>query len=226
MYCYPHGMGPDLLKHLAPGGNLVPYIDMPLQHVDDHMLEVMRRRFSEDETQRLLKDLREINPELFLRTTFLVGFPGEQRHHVQRLTKFVKEFGFDHAGAFAYSFEEKTKSGRMDAQIPEATRRRRADRLGEVLREASIQRAQSRVGQIHEAVVESAGPDANTYTGRHWGQAPEIDGHTTLHWPGEALSPGTFVRIQLTHTNDMDMVAEVLEVLERPVRAKPIFPIA
>jgi ribosomal protein S12 methylthiotransferase len=228
MYCYPHGMGPDLLKHFAPGGALVPYIDMPLQHIDDEMLVTMRRRFSEADTRTLLNELRQINPELFLRTTFLVGFPGEQRGHVQRLTRFVREFGFDHSGAFAYSFEEKTKSGRMERQVPEATRRRRADRLGEVLREASIQRAQSRLGQIQEAVVESTGPDANTYIGRHWGQAPEIDGHTTLHWSGEELLPGTFVQVRLTHTNDLDMVAEVLHVLERPVRPRqrPRFRIA
>jgi len=216
MYCYPHGMGEDLLRHLRPNGALVPYVDMPLQHIADDLLDSMRRRFSEQETRDLLEQMRTINPELFMRTTFLVGFPGETEQHVEHLHDFVEGFRFDHAGAFAYSFEEKTRSGRMTEQISEDLGRMRADNLGERLRSASLERAQDRIGQSHEAVIEAIGPEEGVYIGRHWGQAPEIDGHTLLHWSGEPLVPGTFVRCTFTHTNDLDIVADVDEILERP----------
>lgn len=219
MYCYPDGFGDDLLTELALGAPLVPYLDMPLQHIDDDVLRGMRRRFSEHGTRRLLAAIRARVPDIFLRTTFIAGFPGETIRQANKLRRFASTFRFDHAGAFAYSTEVRTPSGRRPDQVGIRTRARRADRLGEVLREASIARLEDRVGQVVEAVVEAPCPDAGLYTGRHWGQAPEIDGTTWLAWEGEALAPGTFVRAAITHAVELDAAARVLEVVERPTAA-------
>ncbi|MBR57458.1 MAG: 30S ribosomal protein S12 methylthiotransferase RimO [Myxococcales bacterium] len=216
MYCYPHGIGPELLEHLKPGGKVVPYMDMPLQHIDNDVLNAMQRRFSEQETRALLDEIREADPTIFLRTTFLVGFPGETIAQSNRLKTFAAEFGFDHAGAFAYSYEDLTPSGKRSDQITDRTRQRRADRLGEVLRDGSERRAHQRMGEFHEAVIESVSEQPGLYLGRHWGQAPEIDGCTYLHWDGPALEPGTFVRVEFVSVSELDMVAQVHEVLERP----------
>ncbi len=228
MYCYPHGIGPDLLKHLKPGGKVVPYMDMPLQHIDNKVLTAMQRRFSEQETLTLLKQIKIMDPGIFLRTTFLVGFPGETIAQSNKLRKFAAEFQFDHAGAFAYSYEDLTPSGKRSDQITVRTRQRRADRLGEVLRDGSTTRASQRIGEIHEAVVESRCEEPGLYLGRHWGQAPEIDGCTYLHWDGPALVPGTFVRVEFVSVSELDIVAQVQEILEQPEAADhdaSIFPI-
>ncbi len=227
MYCYPDGFDARVVRHLAAGARaeskVVPYVDMPLQHIDDALLQRMRRRVRETETRALLDRLRREVPGIFLRTTFIVGFPGETRAQMKKLLDFALAQRFDHAGAFAYSTEEGTKAAREREMVSERTRRRRADRLGEVLRAGSVARAEARLGEVHEAVVEAVGEEPGTYIGRHRGQAPEIDGTTTLVWPGAPLEPGTFVRARLTHVLDLDLQAEVLEVLEAPAPAPPGF---
>jgi len=216
MYCYPHSVDAEFLELMATEKSIVPYMDIPLQHIDDEVLARMQRRVGEGDTRELMDAMREKVPGIFLRTTFLVGFPGETRKHMKNLLEYARDFEFDHAGAFAFSFEKGTRSARMDQQVPERTARRRADRLGQVLQESAYQRAISRVGEIHEAVIEDTGPYEGLYVGRHWGQAPEIDGKTILHWSGEPLLPGTFVRIELTHVTEVDLEGDVLEILELP----------
>jgi len=216
MYCYPHAIGPELMELMASEPKLVPYVDIPLQHIDDEVLSKMQRRVGEYDTRALMESLRENIPGIFLRTTFLVGFPGETAQQVKRLVDYAREFAFDHAGAFAFSVEEGTRSARLEGQVSDRVKRRRADRLGQVLQEAAHERASNRLGEIYEAVVEEEGPLDGLFLGRHWGQAPEIDGQTMLHWSGEKLQPGTFVKIKLTHATDFDLEAEVLEILELP----------
>jgi ribosomal protein S12 methylthiotransferase len=216
MYCYPHGFGDALLEHLNGPGPVVPYMDMPLQHIDDEVLKSMARRVPESETRALMDHIREQVPDIFLRTTFLVGFPGETEEQFERLCSFASDFQFDHSGAFAYSYEEHTLSGKRSDQVASDTGERRADQLGELLRQASSEQAQNRVGQIVEAVVEGLSEVEGVYTGRHWGQAPEIDGETNLHWSGTPLKAGTFVRAQIRQSVELDLEAEVLEVLELP----------
>ena len=216
MYCYPDGFGDELIEHMKKPGPVVPYMDMPLQHIDDQVLKSMARRVPEKETRDLMDHIRELVPDIFLRTTFLVGFPGETEEQFERLCDFASDFQFDHSGAFAYSYEEHTLSGKRKDQISSKIGERRADQLGELLRQASVEKAQERVGQTVEAVIEGTSEVEGVYTGRHWGQAPEIDGQTNLHWSGDTLKPGTFVRARIQQNVEMDLEAEVLEILELP----------
>ena len=216
MYCYPDGFGDELLTQFNDGGPLVPYMDMPLQHIDNDVLKNMARRVPEKDTRELMEHIRDLVPEIFLRTTFLVGFPGETEDQFDRLCTYAGDFQFDHSGAFAYSFEEHTLSGKRDDQVTSDVGERRADQLGEILREASENQASGRIGQVVEAVIEDKTEVANVYSGRHWGQAPEIDGQTNLHWSGEPLQPGTFVRAEIRQSVELDLEAEVLEILELP----------
>jgi ribosomal protein S12 methylthiotransferase len=203
LYCYPNFVTGELLEAVASLEKVVKYIDMPLQHADDTMLRAMKRERSADALRRLLERVREAIPGVALRTSFVVGFPGETEAAFENLADFVREQKFDRVGVFTYSREENTAACDLAGQLSEGVKRRRRAELMELAAEISLAKNRSLVGCELEVMVEGAAPGrATRLRARTAGQAPEIDGMVLLS--GEA-EPGEIVRARIERASTYDL---------------------
>jgi ribosomal protein S12 methylthiotransferase len=204
LYCYPNYLDEPLLRCIAEEEKVCAYIDMPLQHISDRMLRAMRREKSGDGIRRLLERIRAYIPGIVLRTSFIVGFPGEQEEDFHQLLGFVSEAEIDHVGVFRYSQEEGTTAGSMSEQIPEEVKQERWQRLME--RQARIVRKKNLtlVGSIQDVLV-GGHDDQGRLWGRTRGQAPEIDGVVLLdRTPAEM---GEIIPVRITGVAGYDLRA-------------------
>jgi ribosomal protein S12 methylthiotransferase len=203
LYCYPNFVTDELLAAIARLEKVVKYIDMPLQHADDAMLRAMKRERSADGLRRLLERVRAAIPGVALRTSFIVGFPGETEAAFATMVDFVREQQFDRVGVFTYSREENTAACDLAGQLPEAIKRRRRAELMEVAADISLARNRDLVGRELEVMVEGAAPGrATRLRARTSAQAPEIDGMVLLS--GEA-EPGEIVRARIERASTYDL---------------------
>ena len=203
LYCYPNFVTDELLAAIASLDKVVKYIDMPLQHADDAMLRAMNRERSADALRSLLERVRAAIPEVALRTSFIVGFPGETDAAFSTLVDFVREQQFDRVGVFTYSREENTAAYDLADQVPEAVKRRRRAELMEVAAEISLDKNRGFIGREIEVMVEGAAPGrATRLRARTSAQAPEIDGMVLLS--GEA-EPGEIVRARIERASTYDL---------------------
>lgn len=203
LYCYPNFVTDELLAAIADLHKVVKYIDMPLQHADDAMLRAMKRERSADALRSLLERVRAAIPEVALRTSFIVGFPGETEAAFTTLVDFVREQQFDRVGVFTYSREENTAAYDLASQVPEGVKRRRRAELMEVAAEISLKKNRGLVGREIEVMVEGAAPGrATRLRARTSAQAPEIDGMVLLS--GEA-EPGEIVRARIERASTYDL---------------------
>ncbi len=203
LYCYPNFVTDELLAAIASLDKVVKYIDMPLQHADDAMLRAMKRERSADALRSLLERVRAAIPEVALRTSFIVGFPGETDAAFATLVDFVREQQFDRVGVFTYSREENTAAYDLADQVPEAVKRRRRAELMEVAAEISLDKNRGFIGREIEVMVEGAAPGrATRLRARTSAQAPEIDGMVLLS--GEAES-GEIVRARIERASTYDL---------------------
>jgi ribosomal protein S12 methylthiotransferase len=207
LYCYPNFVTDALLDALADLPKVVKYIDMPLQHADDALLRAMRRERSGDALRKLLRRIRDRVPAVALRTSFIVGFPGETEQAFRRLLAFVQEQEFDRVGVFTYSREEGTAAYDMAGQVPQREKRRRRAELMQAQADISLRHNRVQVGSEVEVLVEGQMPGrATRMRGRTSAQAPEIDGMVLLRG---AVEPGQFVRAKILQALTYDLVAEV-----------------
>jgi ribosomal protein S12 methylthiotransferase len=207
LYCYPNFVTDQLLDAVADLPKVVKYIDMPLQHADDEMLRAMKRERSGASLNKLLDRVRARIPGVVLRTSFIVGFPGETEAAFQRLVDFVREEQFDRLGVFTYSQEENTAAFEMPGQIPERVKRARRSELMATQSEISLHKNRDLVGREMEVLVEGPMPGrATRLRGRTAGQAPEIDGSVFV--AGEA-EPGEFVRARIEKALSYDLHATI-----------------
>ena len=207
LYCYPNFVTDELLAAIASLDKVVKYIDMPLQHADDAMLRAMKRERSADALRRLLERVRAAIPEVALRTSFIVGFPGETEAAFATLVDFVREQQFDRVGVFTYSREENTAAYDLAGQVPEGVKRRRRAELMEVAAEISLEKNRGLVGREIEVMVEGAAPGrATRLRARTSAQAPEIDGMVLLS--GEA-EPGEIVRARIERASTYDLHGQI-----------------
>ncbi len=207
LYCYPSSLNDELLEAVADLPKVVKYIDMPLQHSDDEVLRAMKRERGVAALNRLLDRVRHAIPSVALRSSFIVGFPGETESAFRHLEDFIRHQQFDRVGVFTYSREENTVAGAMANQVPNAVKRERRRRLLEL--QATIAQARNRmwVGREVEVLVEGElGGRAGRWRGRTASQAPEIDGMVILR--GEAL-PGEFVRVRIEQARTYDLVGTI-----------------
>ncbi len=208
-YLYPETLTPDLIDALRGQSNVLPYIDMPLQHASDPMLRRMRRGHGGRRIYDVVERLREALPELVFRTTFLVGHPGETDTDFDELRALVDWARFDHVGVFVYSHEEGTAAGEMQDLVPEDVARSRANALMEQQRDIARSRARARIGHELEVLVEGPSDEADfLLEGRWWGQAPEVDGKVIL--ANGTAQPGELRRAVVTHAAEYDLVADLL----------------
>ena len=207
LYCYPNFVTDELLETIAELPQVVKYIDMPLQHADDAMLRAMRRERSGAALSKLLDRIRRKVPGVALRTSFIVGFPGEDDAAFARLLGFVRREQFDHVGVFTYSREENTAAYGMPGQVPERLKRERRAALMEAQAEISLSKNRDLVGREIEVLVEgSTSGRATRLRGRTPSQAPEIDGMVIL--TGDA-QPGDFVSARVERALSYDLHAAV-----------------
>ncbi|HEX6067058.1 MAG TPA: 30S ribosomal protein S12 methylthiotransferase RimO, partial [Longimicrobiales bacterium] len=209
-YMYPSGIQRELVELMAREPRLLPYLDMPIQHGSDRMLQLMRR----PERQRTIRErvhwLRDAIPELALRTTLIVGFPGETDADFEQMCELLEEIRFDYLGAFAYSSEEGTRAADMPDQVDEDTRRERLERLLDVQRGISLERNETRVGSEQLALIDKV--EDGMAVGRTRGQALEVDGVVTIEQPGTVAS-GDFVKVRITEAGEQDLVGVITREL-------------
>jgi len=205
LYCYPTMVRQPLIDAIVDIPQVIPYIDMPLQHGDDEMLKRMKRGGSVDQYKRLFEKMRASIPGLVLRTTFLVGFPGETDSEFQNLVKFVEEVQFDRVGVFTYSSEEGTPAHEMEGPVPHRVMRERRDTLMAAQQPISLARNEGWVGREVDVLVESVAGEHSV--GRSYRDAPEIDGVITLDSP---VAVGSIVKTTVTAAEHYDLRASLV----------------
>jgi ribosomal protein S12 methylthiotransferase len=211
LYVYPMYLTDELLETLATARRIIPYLDMPLQHINDALLRRMARRVTRAETEELIRKLRKAIPNLALRTTFIVGFPGETEEQFQELCDFVARAEFQRAGVFTYSREPGTPAERLEDHLPEEVKQERRGRLMAIQQRVAFAWSQAQVGKEMDVLIDEA--DAQTpgwHLGRSYADAPEIDG--TVRVKGKGLMPGDLVRAKITAADGYDLLAKSLRV--------------
>lgn len=208
-YLYPESLTADLLTALRERPNVLPYIDMPLQHASDAMLRRMRRGHGGRRIYEVIERLRSALPDLVFRTTFLVGHPGETKADFEELCALVKWAGFDHMGVFLYSHEEGTPAADSVDLVPSEIAQERADTLMGLQHEIAVKRNQQQVGREIEVLVDGPSDEADfLLDGRWWGQAPEVDGRIIL--ANGVARAGEIRRAVVTGAADFELTADLL----------------
>ena len=206
LYCYPDGTDKALIDEMAAHENICRYLDLPLQHASKRILKAMRRRGDIDQVREVLSYARSLG--FALRTTFIVGFPGETEEDFEELMAFCRDMRFDRMGAFTFSPEEDTAAALMDGQIPEEEKKRRLDLLMSQQAGISRERNQARVGTVCRVLV--TGRQAGLYTGRSAWEAPDADGIIRFE-AKQTLKPGDFIDVRLTKAEPYDLIGTACE---------------
>jgi ribosomal protein S12 methylthiotransferase len=208
-YGYPSAFTDELIDVIAEEPTVVPYVDVPLQHIDDQMLKTMRRGHSARVTHELILRLRSRIDGLVLRTTFIVGHPGETDESFERLHDFVAETEFDRMGAFTYSVEPGTVSAMLPHRVDPEVAVARRDRLMALQQSISKRKNEAMIGREIEVLVDGVSDESEyLLSGRWYGQAPEIDG--TVYLADGAAAPGSLVRARVTQAADYDLAASLI----------------
>jgi ribosomal protein S12 methylthiotransferase len=212
LYAYPNRVTQKLLDTIAAHQDLVKYIDIPLQHASAAVLKRMKRGANGDIFLKLLEKIRATIPGVTIRTSFIVGFPGETEADLDELCKFVQSAQFDRLGVFAYSDEDTSRSYSLEGKVDGRTIYNRKRRLMSIQRKISRRRNRALVGQTVPVLVEGLSPETDLlWQGRQPGQAPEIDGVTLINdFEGEAPRPGEIRPLLVTETHDYDVVGTLL----------------
>lgn len=205
MYAYPSRFPLELINEIKNNEKVCKYIDIPLQHISDNILKSMRRGITGRQTRKLLSRLRNEIPELVLRTTFIVGYPGETEKDFQELCDFVEEFKFEKMGTFTYSLEESTESYKLGDPVPDDVKKERQSQLMEIQREISAEKNRELIGRKLKVLVESK--EGDFYVGRSYRDAPEVDGEVLINSNGINIVPGNFYFTEVYDSNEYDLFA-------------------
>ncbi len=213
LYSYPASFPGDVLDIMADSPKMCKYLDIPLQHSADAVLKAMRRSIDGRQTRELVESFRSRVPGIALRTTMMVGHPGEGDKEFDDLLSFVSQYRFERLGAFAYSEEEGTWGAQnLKDSIPESVKQERLDELMELQAGISLSYNESRIGTVERVLVDSSDPASRTCSCRTSKEAPEVDGEVILECPeGVPMpEPGTFVDVRITGADEYDLNAELL----------------
>ena len=210
LYTYPERITDELLEAMATNPKIVPYLDIPLQHCNGEILSKMNRSGDYKTLKALIEKIRAKVPDITLRTTFLVGFPGESEEQFCELCEFVKEMQFDRLGCFAYSEEEGTPAAEFPSQVDKQLRQDRAENIMEQQLLIAAQKNEAKVGGSHEVLIEGYDNYIRCYYGRSAADAPEIDGKVFFISP-KPLKSGEYVKVTINDTLDYDLLGELEE---------------
>lgn len=212
LYMYPWNFTDELLKCFSSLDKLLPYVDMPLQHINQRLLRSMKRNIQRDKQARLIERIRAID-DMVLRTTFIVGYPGETDAEFQELYDWVNEVEFDRVGVFTYSPEEGTSAFELGDDVPAHVKQERYHALMELQQGISVAKNRAWIGQTTQVIVDGVSEEHDlVFEGRHYGQAPDIDGVTYLSFEngGEFPTPGDILEVQITDATEYDLTGVVI----------------
>ncbi len=210
LYLYPMYITDELLATIADSRRIIPYLDMPLQHINNTMLKRMQRRVTREQTEALIAQMRNAIPELVLRTTFITGFPGETEEQFAELVEFVEQAEFERMGVFTYSYEPDTPATRLGDHVPEEVKEQRRERLMAAQQPLAFRRQQAEVGRQREVLLDAPVPDQqDVWMGRTFADAPDIDGVVYVTGPG--LRAGQMVRAEIVASQGYDLIAAPLD---------------
>jgi ribosomal protein S12 methylthiotransferase len=209
LYCYPDKIIDELIDEIRDNPRILKYIDLPLQHISDHMLSAMNRHGNGALIREVLSKLRREIPDIVIRTTFIVGFPGETEEDFEELCEFVKEAKFDHAGVFTYSREEDTPAYDFPDQIDEQVKQDRMDILMRMQMEINEDLNKEKIGKVVDVLCEDFDPVAEVHFGRSSADAPEIDGKVYFR-SAERIAPGSLVRVKVRDVVDYDLYGNIV----------------
>lgn len=212
LYLYPDHFTDDLIEEFKNNQKLVNYVDMPLQHISDDVLKKMNRKTSKEHIIKTLKNLRKSVPDIVIRTTFIVGFPGESDDDFNQLVDFIKDIKFDKLGVFEYSKEEGTKAASLDEQISDSIKEERKNEIMAIQSEISAEILSKNIGKRLGVLIEEE-VDEENYVGRTYMDSPEIDGVTYVH-SAKNLEIGSFVQVDVVDSLDYDLVGEIIWILQ------------
>ncbi len=212
-YAYPTGLTPEVLSAYRDVPNVLPYLDLPLQHSHPEVLRAMNRPWQTNINESLITNIKAQLPDAVLRTTFIVGFPGETEDHFEHLCSFVKTHEFDHVGVFTFSPEEGTKAAMMDNQVPYEIAQARKDKIISIQQSISANKNQGCVGKIFSVLIEKKDDQTGEFIGRCLRFAPEVDGYVRLTKAStntSNISPGMMVQALVIDSDLYDLTAELV----------------
>ena len=208
-YAYPTHFPEDLFRVMRENDNVCKYMDIALQHISDNMLTRMRRNVSKSETYDLIEKFRQEVPGIHLRTTLMVGFPGETEEDFEELKEFVQKARFDRMGAFAYSEEEGTYAAQTyEDSIPHEVKQSRLDELMAIQQEISAELSNAKIGQEFKVIIDRK--EGDYYIGRTQFDSPEVDPEVLIKADGKRLFSGRFYRVRITNADDFDLFGEII----------------
>ena len=207
-YAYPHKFPLEIIEVMKREPKICNYLDMPLQHVSDHMLKAMKRQITRKEMMDLIRDIRLILPEICLRTTLIVGFPGETREDIEDLKAFLDEVRFDRVGVFTYSHEEGTSAYVLEDDLSQEEKEERAQEIMEFQQDISFEKNQEKVGKVLRVLIDRR--EAGRYIGRTEWDSVEVDNEVIVNTK-KKLQPGDFVQVKITKAYDYDLEGELAE---------------
>ena len=208
LYCYPDKITDELIDTIRDNPRVLKYIDLPIQHISDNMLRSMNRHGDSELVKSTVRRLRERIPGIVIRTTVIVGFPGETEEDFTELCEYIKEAKFDRLGAFTYSREENTPAYDFDGQIDEQTKQDRCDIIMAEQGNSMAELNEARIGQTIDVLCEGYDPVSEAYYGRSEYDAPEIDGKVYFRAPKNSVADGDMVRVRITEAVDYDLVGD------------------
>ncbi len=215
-YAYPTGLTPKVMAAIKETPNVLPYLDLPLQHSHPDILRAMNRPFQAGVNDAIIERIKTAIPDAVLRTTFIVGFPGETDKHFEHLLQFVKKHEFDHAGVFTFSPEEGTPAYSLPSQLPQEVMDVRSDALMEAQQPISLKKNQAEVGKVVPVLIEQENPETGEFIGRSARFAPEVDGLVYVQGPARL---GSLVPVAITGAEVYDLYGHVATAAD-PLGAK------
>lgn len=210
LYCYPEEVDDELIAAIKNEPKVCHYLDMPIQHASDNVLKRMGRRTNQKELKDIISKLRNEIPDIALRTTLITGFPGETEDDFEELMDFVDEMEFDRLGVFTYSKEEDTPAATMDNQIDEDVKESRRDEVMQLQQEISCDKSAQMVGKCIDVMIEGYIPEDDTYVGRSYKDAPNVDGYVFVNADRQLMS-GTIVNVCITGSTEYDLIGNINE---------------
>lgn len=210
LYCYPEEINDELIEAIKNEPKVCHYLDMPIQHASDNILKRMGRRTSKQELTDIVAKLRREIPDIALRTTLITGFPGETDVDHEEVMQFIDECEFDRLGVFTYSREEDTAAAQMPDQIDEEIKEKYRDELMQLQQEISADRSAAMIGRIVRVMIEGFIPEDNTYVGRSYKDAPNVDGLVFVECDRELMS-GDFIDVKITGSTEYDLIGTIVE---------------
>lgn len=209
MYCYPELVTDELIDEISSNNKVVKYIDIPLQHISDKVLRLMNRRSNGLQIRTLINKLRGKCPNIVIRSTFMVGFPGEGEEEFNELCDFCKEYKLERVGIFAYSKEEDTPSAKIKGHLSDEIKERRVEILGEILQDGMISQNTKLVGKTIDVIYEDIDYDRNMFVGRTQFDAPQID--SVVYFTGDFADVGEIYKIKITAVDGYDLKGELAQ---------------